>query len=207
MIIFDLDGTLWDTTQVTYISANNVAARHDEVNSFSMKTIKNGMGLSFDENTKQYMPYLNQEDSSKYLDEIIDENIKNIKQDGAILYDGVIDTIKYLSQKYKLGIITNNNDEYVEAFFKTSGLKSYFTDYMGAASYNITKGSAIKIMVTRNKTEDNYYVGDILNDKLSSQEAGVKFIHARYGFGHNFDSEYYIDKISDLLSLLNKIKR
>ena len=78
---------------------------------------------------------------------------------------------------------------------------------MGAASYYITKGMAIKEMISRNNTDDNYYVGDILNDKLSAEYAEIGFIHARYGFGHNFDSEYYIDKISDLLSLLNKIKR
>ena len=37
MIIFDLDGTLWDTTKITYISANKIASMHDDVVSIRLK--------------------------------------------------------------------------------------------------------------------------------------------------------------------------
>ena len=164
------------------------------------------MGLSFQENIEQYMSYLGHDDGSKYLKEINDENIEAIKNNGAKIYDGVIDTIKKLSKIYKLGIVTNNTSEYVESFFKTSNLEKYFIDYIGATSYNVSKGEAIKMMVKRNQTVDNYYVGDIKNDMLFSFYAKVDFIHARYGFGQNFKTKYYIERITDLPDLMNKIK-
>lgn len=46
MLIFDMDGTLWDTTETTYEAANIVADRYEEVKPFEMVTIKRGMGLN-----------------------------------------------------------------------------------------------------------------------------------------------------------------
>jgi len=131
MLIFDLDGTLCETLE----DANLIAKEYVEVGNFHCKS---GMRLSFEDNAKNYMPYLSKEKAKYYLQLISEKNIELINSKGAKLYDGVIDTIISLSKKYKLGIITNNNDDYVISFFKTSNLQDYFTDYIGAASYNIT---------------------------------------------------------------------
>ena len=205
MIIFDLDGTLWDTTMNTYKAANIVASFYDEIKEIDIDIVKSGMGLSTEENAKNYMPYLNENKAVYYLNEIIKKNIETMDDDGAILYDGVYDTIINLSKKYKLGIITNNKDEYVDTFFKISGLKDYFVDYMGAATYGITKGEAIKKMIDRNNEPDSFYVGDIEKDMVATEEAGINFIHARYGFEPKLDSQYYIDDIRNLEWLLDKI--
>ena len=41
----------------------------------------------------------------------------------------------------------------------------------------------IKLIVERNNIDEAVYVGDIQGDYDSSKRAGVKFIHAAYGFG------------------------
>lgn len=205
MIIFDMDGTLWDTTLVTYEAANEIVSNYDELKPISMEQIIGGMGLNIEEVSKKYMPYIDLDKACKYELEIIKKNLEIIDEKGANIYDGVLDVIRKLSQKYKLGIITNNKDEYVESFFKTSNLKEYFADYIGTASYNITKADAIKIMVNRNNAMNNFYVGDIDKDMQAATEAGVGFIHARYGFGHDVDAKYYIDKFTDLEELLDGI--
>lgn len=206
MIIFDLDGTLWDTTYTTLEAANIIANKYDEVKEFKMKTITDGMGLSFDENVKNYFPYLEYDKGAKYLDELINTNIGIMSNKGAKLYDGVEDVIKELSKKYKLGIITNNNDDYVKVFYKASKLEQYFTDYMGAATYGITKAEAIRKMVDRNNEENSYYVGDIEKDMLAAHTAGIGFIHAKYGFDKQLSSTYYIEDIKELPKLLINIK-
>lgn len=205
MLIFDLDGTLWETTETTFLAANEVSKMYPEVKEISMDVIKKGMGLSSSENAKNYMPYLDVSKGIEYLRKISEINFSLIGEKGAHLYDGVIDVIKSLSKKYKLGIITNNYDEYVQMFFKCSGLKDYFCDYMGAATYKITKGEAIKRMVERNNEPNSFYIGDIKKDMDSTYEAGIKFIHAKYGFEPSLKTEYYIDDITDLDELLDKI--
>ena len=206
MIIFDMDGTLWDTSYSTLEAANKIADKYEIVRKFEMKTITDGMGLSFDENVKNYFPYLEYKDGSKFLDELINTNISMLSTKGGKLYDDVEATIEKLSKKYKLGIITNNNDDYVKIFFKTSGLEKYFSDYIGAATYGITKSDAIKKMVEKYGETTNYYIGDIRKDMEATLKAGIEFIHAKYGFEPTLEYKYSIDSIKKLPDYLEQIK-
>ena len=205
MLIFDLDGTLWNTMQNTLEAANEISKEYDEVKEVTIETVKKCMGLGLIECAKNYMPYLDDEKALYYFEKICKRNVEVIKQKGAIFYEGMIDTIYNLSKKYKLGIITNNNDEYVEAFFKVSGLEKCFVDYIGTASYSITKGQAIKNMVERNNEPNSFYIGDIKKDMIATKEAGINFIHAKYGFEPTLKTKYYIENIKQLEELLKKL--
>ena len=205
MIIFDMDGTLWYTFKNAYDGALKVASEHDDIREITKETVANGMGLSFVDNAVNYMPYLDKETREKYL-AIIDEEVRqNIIRNGATIYDGVIKVITNLGRKYKLGIVTNNTNEYAEIFLRQTSLQSSFVDYMGAATYSISKGEAIRRMMTRNDEPESIYVGDIEKDKIAANEANATFIHARYGFGKKFESEYHIDNIYELEREVNKI--
>ena len=39
----------------------------------------------------------------------------------------------------------------------------------------------------------------------AAKEVGIPFIHARYGFGKDFKTEYYIDRVKDLPSVIKNI--
>ena len=138
------------------------------------------------------------------MKEIRQKTSEIINEKNVVIYDGVIETLKELSKKYKIGIITNNRDEYAKTFLNITKLKEYFIDYMGAASYNITKGEAIKQMVKKYNEKENYYVGDIKKDQEATMYAGIKFIHAKYGFEPNLKSELSIEKIQDLHKIIKK---
>ena len=204
MIIFDLDGTLWETIDATYIAANFIVEKHKELKKISKETIIKGMGLSSLENASNYIPYIPAEIGIKYMKEISQKTSEIINEKNVVIYNGVIETLKELSKEYKIGIITNNRDEYAKTFLRISNLEKYFTDYMGAASYDITKGEAIKEMVKKYKEKENYYVGDIKKDQEATMYAGIKFIHAKYGFEPNLKSELSIDKIQDLPKIIKK---
>ena len=204
MIIFDLDGTLWETIEATYEAANIIADKYKELKSISKKTIIKGMGLSTLENAENYMPYITTQMGIKYMKEISKKTSEIINKNNVVIYNGVAETVKKLSENYKLGIITNNRNEYVETFLNITKLSEYFTDYMGAASYNITKGDAIKRMVQKHNEKENYYVGDIKKDQEATKYAKIKFIHAKYGFEPNLKSELSIEKIQELPDILKK---
>lgn len=205
MLIFDLDGTLWNTTKNALEAANKISEKYDEIEEITEETVKKGMGLSAVENAKNYMPYLENKKALYYLKMMDKRSIELINEKGAALYEGLEKTIYSLQKKYKLGIITNNTDEYVETFFKVSNLKDYFIDYIGAASYSITKGEAIKNMIERNHEKNSFYIGDIKKDMIATEEAGINFIHAKYGFEPTLKTKYFIEDIRELEELLNRI--
>lgn len=205
MIIFDMDGTLWDTVDVSKEAMDKVSNKYEEVKEVSKETIKEGMGSSRIENGLRFMPYLDEDKREFYMGKLNEEVMKLIEEKGASIYNGVIDTIKDLSKEYKIGIITNNNDKYVELFIKFSGLKDYITDYMGASNHNITKAEAIKMVCERNNELHSYYVGDIKKDMDATIEAGQTFIHARYGFEPDLECDYHIDNIVELEEIIKKI--
>ena len=205
MIIFDMDGTLWDTVDVAVEAIQSVCDKYEEVKEISRETIQKGMGASRIENGYNFMPYLDADKRDFYMGKINEAVMNLISEKGARIYDGVIDTIKDLSKDYKLGIVTNNSDDYAKLFINFAGLEGYFTDYLGTAGKDISKTDAIRIMCERNNEPHSYYIGDINKDKLATSAAGQTFIHARYGFDPDLECDYHIDDISELKELLKKI--
>ena len=57
----------------------------------------------------------------------------------------------------------------------------------------------------RNNIDEAVYVGDIQGDYDSSKKAGVKFIHAAYGFGTIDDDVPAIRKFSELPRVADRV--
>ena len=207
MLIFDLDGTLWNNTNSAFISANEIAKEFEDVKEFDIDTIKRGMGLSAKENAQNYMPYLDEEKALYYLKKIDERNIEIIGKNGTEIYEGVYETIINLSKKYKLGIVTNSTYKYAELFMNIANLRDFFIDYIGATTYTLTKAQAIRQLMDRNNEPNSFYIGDIRKDMEASEEAGAKFIQARYGFDKTLKAQYFIDDIKELEKLLETITK
>jgi len=73
---------------------------------------------------------------------------------------------------------------------------------MGAASYNISKGEAIRKMLDKHNENESFYIGDIKKDMIAANEAGISFIHAKYGFEPTLNHIHTIEDISELPELL-----
>lgn len=204
MIIFDLDGTLWNTVLATEKSFNDISKKYNLSNCDST-CVEKGMGLSTDEVLKLYFPSYSIEDAKKYLREISLNLDKYMNDENVVIYSCVSEMIKKLSGEYKLGIITNNTDNYIKNFLKISHLEEYFDDYIGASTYGITKKEAISKMVSKHSEKFNVYVGDIKKDMEAALGAGIEFIHAKYGFGMDFEYKYYINSFDELYDVVSCI--
>ena len=202
MIIFDVDGTLWDACEATMEAANIVADKYPGLRKVTLDDINYVMGLTADEIATRLYPDLDKTKAMQIIKEIIMLSQKIINEQGGSFYEKAIETIKYLSTKYKLGIVTNNVDSYAKLLIDKGNLSEYFADYIGALSYNISKGEAIKMMLERNNVTRACYIGDIKKDMVASSEAGVDFIHAKYGFGKDLINDVSIDNIGELKNML-----
>lgn len=204
-IIFDLDGTLWDVTNVTYKCCNIITKKYN-LREISKETVCKVFGKNREESARLYFPYLDIEDAIKFGKEISKLTIEELEQKGGNIYPNIKETLEVLKDEYKFYIVSNSgNIKYVEAFIHTSGVGDYFTDYIAASYINISKGDAIKKIIDDYKIESAVYVGDTLIDLNASKYANIPFVYAKYGFEKNIDCKYFINNFDALPEVLKMI--
>ncbi len=201
-IIFDLDGTLWNTVDSCLKATSFVKEEHSDITrDVTIEQIESAMGKTSDEIINIYYGYLPREKGEEYANEAFNKNVENLLKEGGTLYPNTRDTIIKLSKKYKLYIVSNCVKGYIESFLNTSGLKDYFSDYESYGNTLLSKGENIKLVIKRNNLKNPIYVGDTKGDMEASNYAGIPFVYAAYGFGKVESFDYKIADISELLDL------
>ena len=201
-IIFDLDGTLWNTVDSCLKATSFVKEEHSDITrDVTKEQIESAMGKTSDEIINIYYGYLPREKGEEYANEAFNKNVENLLKEGGTLYPNTRDTIIKLSKKYKLYIVSNCVKGYIESFLNTSGLKDYFSDYESYGNTLLSKGENIKLVIKRNNLKNPIYVGDTKGDMEASNYAGIPFVYAAYGFGKVESFDYKIADISELLDL------
>ena len=201
-IIFDLDGTLWDATEGIATSWSEIISKYDsEIKQITADDLKKYMGLRLEEIAARIFPNMNEDERDKILKECCEYENEYLTKNGAILYEKLEDTLKELSTKYKLFIVSNWQDGYIELFLDYNNFGQYFVDYECPGRTNLSKDENIKLVINRNNLKNPVYVGDTKMDSEAANKAGVPFILARYGFGNAENYYHAIDKFEELLKL------
>ena len=203
MILFDLDGTLLDTLDITVETINEVLQKNNLDITVSKTVVENGMGSSSKEVAQMYMPTLDEEKRMSLLKEMDKARIKRVGEVGGNLYPNLEKVLQNLKAKYKLAIVSNCGAGYIESFLEYYEFGKYFDDYMAASKYGISKAEAIKTVIQRNKIEKAIYVGDTPKDANAANGANIPFIFANYGFGKVENPEHVINNLLELEELLN----
>lgn len=205
-IIFDLDGTLWEVTDATYNNINRIAKKYN-LEEIKLETVKKIFGRNTLECARLCFPSLNDEMAIKLINEGSIELNNELKEKGGNLYPNLEVTLKRLSNEYMLFIVSNSgHTEYIEAFLNSSGLKNYFKDYIAASALRITKAEGIMKVINDYKLEKAVYVGDMIKDLEAAKTANIPFIHAKYGYMKNLESEYSIKSIDQLPNIMMKME-
>ena len=183
-IIFDMDGTLWDSAKAVADSWTEVVAReYTPERVITEEEIKSVMGLTMDKLAARIFPELPEEKRLQLLDVCGREENEYLRTHGAIVYPQVEETFQKLKEKYHLYIVSNCQSGYIEAFLEYYGYGKYIEDMECYGNNGLVKGENIRKVAERNHLTKAVYVGDIQGDYDASMQAGVEFIHAGYGFG------------------------
>ena len=132
-------------------------------------------------------------------------DVTGLVKQGAKLYPGIEQMLADLKKEYFLAIVSNCQCGYIEAFLEHYGFGKYIDDIQCFGMNEVPKGENIRLVAERNHLEDAVYVGDIQGDYDASKAAGVKFIHAAYGFGEIEDEVPRIEKPLELKEVIQKI--
>ena len=199
-IIFDLDGTLWNATKAIYETWKVVLKKHQEISKkeVTLDEIRKSMGLQVEDIAKRYFADLDIKKGIELMNECGVLECEYLKDNGGDLYDNLESAINKLSKKYKLFIVSNCQDGYIESFLKAHNMEQYFKDYECPGRTGLSKGENNKIIIERNNLKNPVYVGDTEGDKKAAHYSGIPFVYARYGFGKVEEYDYVIDNIEDL---------
>lgn len=201
-IIFDLDGTLWDSSKEVVDSWNIIFKERQIDMVLTQKDIMGVMGLLMEDIIRNLLPEEDEKVRLEILKDCTKYENEYIARIGATLFPGLEETLATLSKTYPLAIVSNCQDGYIEAFYKAHKLEKYFTDYENPGRTGLDKAGNIRLVMERNGFKNPVYVGDTQGDMLSAKKAGVPFIFASYGFGKVETYDEKIDSLPQLLELL-----
>ncbi len=184
-VIFDLDGTLLDTSEGIFKTANTVIRMmggkecHD-LKRFSLFVgpplhigFEKVFGLAGEKNREAVVTY-------KKL-------YKDIGINRYRYYPGLVDTVKNMKEKgLKLGVATLKNESAAEMMISSSLFNGLFDVIRGSdEAETLTKAMIIKKVCSFLSVpfSKSVLVGDSESDERGAMEAGVQFIPVGWGFG------------------------
>ena len=183
-IIFDLDGTLWDTSETCAKAWNNALLELGITDrQITADGIRSVTGMPFDVCVKTLFSDLDTALVGELEDRIDTLERLHLTAAGGLIYDGVLEGIKRLAEHYELSIISNCQSWYLQLFLERSGLRAYFAESTCHGDSRIAKSEMIADLCRTRALSNPIYIGDTMGDQIDSLKAGVSFGHARYGFG------------------------
>lgn len=201
-IFLDIDGTLWDSTYTVAEAWNEVLEKKPELNiTVTPELLKTLFGKPLSEIASAIFSEYDKEIQLKLIDECCEREHEFLDTKPGIIFEGVVETIKELSKKYPICIVSNCEAGYIELVTDKLGITECITDYECPGYSGLGKGDNIKLVMERNNFHHIVYVGDTQGDYEATRVAGVPFVFCKYGFGNPVSYEYSVEKFSQLLDL------
>ena len=202
-VLFDLDGTLWDSCRVVAESWGETLRRLDPAAICpDTGNVRGIMGMTAPQIAQTLFSRYG-EDAERVCMQCINEETDYITPRGGELYPALKETLAALSAHVPLFIVSNCLDGYIQCFLTSSGLGSYFRDFECEGSTGLSKAENIALLCRRHGLRHPVYVGDTRSDESSARAAGCAFIHAAYGFGSAQTPDAVLHTLGELTELLD----
>ena len=202
-VLFDLDGTLWDSTAAIVPAWNRVLGKWGKT--VTQADMAGVMGLTDREIARKFLPKTPEGEALGAIHLAAAAEAEDLRRTGARLYGGVGETLAALAEEYGLFLVSNCMDGYIDAFLHAHGLKEFFTDAAWLGHPEDGKAENIRALCRRYGPEKAAYVGDTASDGAAARAAGLPFIFASYGFGETGEHDGIIREFSELPGVLAAI--
>ncbi len=201
-LIFDLDGTLWDSTDSVAAAWNDVLEHNTTIaKRVTGEELRSVFGKTLDDIFNILFPELDKKETETLSNMLFEYQHDYLLKVNDGTYPGVVEGMRELSTRMPLYIVSNCQAGYIEVFLKAFGLEPYITDHTCPGDTGRFKAYNIRLIMERNHLENIFYVGDTAGDKAACDEAGVPMIYAAYGFGKVENPAMVIKKFGDLLEI------
>lgn len=200
-IIFDVDGTVWDSTPVVEEAWNEALKEAGYKQRVTADRLKGLFGLPMDDIIADILPEATPEERAEFAPYCFRYEHEYIARTGGIVYEGFGEMLEKLSKKYPVFIVSNCQAGYIELMLEKTGFKPYITDHLCPGDTNMFKADNIRLICERNGLKNPVYVGDTQMDANACMEAGVPIVFAAYGFGTVEKPDYVVNSPMEILDI------
>lgn len=183
--VFDVDGTLLDTTEGVLSSVRYTIAKSG-LPELSDELLKNFIGPPIQNSFKKY--YSVNDQKAQELAEIFREQYKNVDLLKAVPYPGIYKVFEALKKSgIKLAVATYKRQDYATKLLRHFEFDKYTNILYGADPYNKLKKNDIIEKCMSDLGISDYtqavMIGDSDNDAIGAQKLHMNFLGVTYGFG------------------------
>ncbi|MGI6007786.1 MAG: HAD family hydrolase [Ruminococcus sp.] len=203
-IIFDVDGTLWDTTHVVADAWNEVI--HSETSldlHITPEKLRALFGRTMPDIASIIFPEEPLEEQLRLIDLCCQQEHIVLRKKNAPLYPNLAAVLPELARRYPLFLVSNCQAGYIETFLDCTGFSPYIKDHLCPGDTGRGKKENILEIIKRHNLQSPVYVGDTDGDyqAVKGADPSIPFVFAAYGFGKVTDPDYTITTPADLLKL------
>ena len=131
-IIFDVDGTIWDSTDPVAEAWNLAIEKNSSLDvRVDRQILSRLFGKTMTEIGDALFPMI--EDANRrgaLLDACYNYENLYLEEHPGTIYEGMTETIRSLSEKYPLFIVSNCQCGYIEVVMKCTGIGPYIKDHL-----------------------------------------------------------------------------
>ena len=202
-LIFDIDGTLWDSRSLVAEGYNlqlkDEGLEHLFVNAEMLRPL---FGKVMTEIADVLLAPIPVPERYDVLERCMErENRYLAENECKIGYPKVKETLEALAENHRLFIVSNSQCGYPELCMDKLGISHLFEGHMCFGDTGTCKGETIRTLMNKHNISSACYIGDTLGDMEAADLAGLPFIHCTFGFGEVSHCWKAIDHFEDLLSL------
>jgi phosphoglycolate phosphatase len=180
-LVFDLDGTLWDSTETVARAWNSALAELGFARRLEPSDIGSIMGLNHQQIGTRLFPELSPKEWGSLSERCYVEEERLIRSQGGHLYAGVRESLAGL--ELPKAIVSNCQSGYIEAFLAWSQLGARFCDWCCHGDTGLSKAENLRLVMKRQGWNKVLYIGDTAGDQQAASLAGCDFVWAAFGFG------------------------
>lgn len=207
ILLFDLDGTLWDSSQEVADSWNVILREQlPEIKTLTKEDIMSVMGKTMEEIAQTVLAGYQGDNARQVFKNCEIYENEYLTEHGAVLFPKVRETLENLRKAgYDMAVVSNCQTGYINAFYTSMKMSDLFCDMEEWGNTGKTKAENIRLVMERNHYSKAVYIGDTAKDEKAAKDAQIPFIHAAYGFGTAQDPDAVIHSIDELKTVVEVI--
>lgn len=205
-LIFDMDGTLWDSTDTYVLAWNEGFKKLNLPYRVDRPILESVMGYDKANTFKKILPELKEKDYDLVYDTINEVQEIIMPKEGGKLYQNVYQGLELLSKKYKLFILSNCQAKGIIQMIDYCDIGQFITDELPHGRNYMPKHHNIKLLMEMHNIKFPAYIGDTDGDSVQCQLANVPFYFVSYGFGKTDNFKQKFDNFKELTQYFISLK-